>query len=208
MMRILLLTVLLSLQNFNSNAQAIEGQEIGIDGFLSASTLGGTFGVGLKYGLNLNEYVITGPSLRWQRTWSNNLGTKYSYNIFGGGAFLHARYKNTIFGGAEFELLKSPISYTVVNSTSNWVPTLFICAGFSREFNEMVRLNLGIYYDLINHVNSPFRQGYFVKVTDQQTGQVVKYLPIIYRISFFFPIGREKDKEEEVIEEDTYEDEE
>jgi hypothetical protein len=173
----------------NSNAQGIEGSEIGVDASVSASTIGGTFGIGLKYGLNIGESLIVGPSARFQRSWSNNVGTKFGYNIYGGGVFLHARYQNVVYGGIEFEMLKSPINYVVVNPNRNWVPTLFIGGGFSREYNEAIRINVGIYYDLINHVNSPFRQGYFMKIKDSQTGQVVKILPIIYRISFFFPLG-------------------
>jgi len=173
----------------NSNAQGIEGSEIGVDASVSASTIGGTFGIGLKYGLNLGENFIVGPSARFQRSWSNNVGTKFGYNIYGGGVFAHARYQNVVFGGLEFEMLKSPINYVIANPTKNWVPTLFLCGGFSREYNEAVRINVGIYYDIINHVNSPFRQGYFMKIKDSQTGQVVRILPIIYRISFFFPLG-------------------
>jgi hypothetical protein len=95
----------------------------------------------------------------------------------------------------------------VVNPSKNWIPSLFICGGFSKEFNQIVRLNVGVYYDVINHVNSPFRQAYFVKVTNQ-VGQVVKYIPMIYRISFYFPIGRKdkdsKSKTTEELEESEY----
>lgn len=189
MKKLVLLLSLFGAMN-TSMAQTIEGHEIGIDGFVNASTIGGTYAFGLKYGMVLNENLVVGPSVRFQRSWSNNIGTKFSYNIYGGGLFLHARYQNVIYGALEFEMLNSPISYTIVNPGKNWVPTFFIGGGFSREFNELVRLNLGLYYDLINHVNSPFRQHYTFKITDAQTGQTVKWIPIIYRISFFFPIGR------------------
>jgi hypothetical protein len=194
MKHIFLLTFTFFSLNLNAQEKAIEGSEIGVDASISASTIGGTFGVGVKYGLNIGKTFIVGPSARFQRSWSNNIGAKFGYNIYGGGIFAHARYQNVVFGGLEFEMLKSPINYVVVNPTRNWVPTLFLCGGFSREYNEAVRINVGIYYDIINNVNSPFRQGYFMNIKDSQTGQVVKILPIIYRISFFFPIGRKNKK--------------
>jgi hypothetical protein len=188
MKNILFLIALITGTSFSSTAQ-IEGHEIGVDGFVSASTVGGTYALGLKYGMVLNENLVVGPSFRFQRTWSSNLGTKFGFNIIGGGAFAHYRYQNVIFGGIEFDLLHSPVDYTIVNPGKNWVPTLFLGGGFSREF-DWVRLNAGMFYDVINHQNSPFRTHYFMKIKDATTGQVVRILPIIYRISFFFPIGR------------------
>lgn len=197
-----ILCLLVSVTSWLNAQKNIEGIEIGFDGFFSASTVGGSYGIGPKLGFRMNENLILGPSFRFQRSWSNNVNGNFGYNIYGGGGFLHGRYGNVLFGGFEFEMLKSPINYTVINPTRNWVPTLFICGGFSKEFNEIARLNVGLYYDVINHVNSPFRQAYFMKVTNQ-AGQVVKYVPLIYRISFYFPISRkDKDSKEEVPEDE------
>jgi hypothetical protein len=198
----LLLTI-----SFGSKAQLIEGTELGFDGFFSASTQGGAFGIGPKFGFLMNENLIIGPSFRFQRTWSNNLNTglNYSYNNYGGGFFLHGRYKNTLFGGFEFEVMKNK---NVLIDTSavfkNVVPTLFVCAGFSREFKGIVRLNVGLYYDVINSINSPFRKGYILPIKNAQSGAIQGYVPLIYRISFFFPLTRtdKSKKEEEVIEEE------
>jgi hypothetical protein len=176
-----------------SFAQKIEGTEIGFDGFFGASTFGVSYGIGPKFGFVMNENLILGPSIRYQRTWANNLaGQKASYNNFGGGFFLHGRYKNVIFGGAELEVLKT--SNTFIDTSAVFkkiVPTLFICAGFSKEFNGIVRINVGAYYDVINSKNSPFRQAYFLTTKDVN-GQIVKYIPLIYRISFFFPLTHNK----------------
>jgi len=196
-------------QNNESSPKTIEGYELGIDLSISASNLGGSYGFGPKFGLRFNENLILGPSIRFQKSWSNNYGAKYGYNIYGGGMFLHGRYKNVLFGGFEFEMLNSPINYTTYSASKNWVPTLFFCAGFSKEWNHIIRLNVGLYYDVINSANSPFRQGYFMKITNPTTGQVTKMVPLIYRISFFFPLDRPDKKaknkdngEEEIIEEE------
>ena len=185
-----------------SQTKTIEGYELGIDGFVSASNQGGAFGLGPKVGFRLNDNLILGPSFRWQKTWSSFTTQKFSYSIWGGGVFLHARYKNVLFGGFEVEMLKSPINYTIIAPKTNWVPTVFICGGFSKEWNHLVRLNAGLYYDVVNHENSPFRTAYFMTIKNAQTGAIQKYLPLIYRISFFFPLDRPDKNKADPTEED------
>lgn len=156
--------------------------EIGFDGHFGASNFGGTFGIGAKYGIKLNENFILGPSLRLQRSWSNYIGNKFGYTIYGGGIWAHARYGNYLFAGAEFEMLNSPLNYIFVGSQKRWVPSLFLGGGFSREFNQSIRINAGIFYDIIDNPNSPFRFSYFMR---KANGALI---PVIYRIGFFFPI--------------------
>ena len=183
-------TILLSL---NTNAQDFEmnGSEIGFDVSFSSSTLGGNVGLGLKYGLNFGENLILGPSARYERTWVKNqtTGLNGSYNVYGGGVFVHGRFFNVLFAGVEYEILKSPFAVNGLLSVSNsWAHTLFLGGGFSKEFNESIRINAGIYYDLINAENSPFRRSYSVSQKNE-LGQVVKIYPIIFRLAFFIPLS-------------------
>ncbi len=168
------------------------GSEIGADLAFSASTFGGNFGIGLKYGVALGDYFLVGPCVRYDRTWikNNTTGFNGNYNVYGGGAFVHARFVNALFLGAEFEYLKSPYDINgLLNTQGTWCPTLFVGGGFSMEFNEIVRLNVGIMYDVINAENSPFRNSYSITTKDAN-GSITGYLPIIYRIAFFVPLGR------------------
>lgn len=191
-----LLFALLLISSFTSIAQEEKlPTEIGLDGAFYASNLGGAFGIGAKYGWIINESVIVGPSARFQRSWSQPLytTTTASANIFGGGAFLHARFFNSLFVGAELELLRSPyFNFGGYTNTSRWALTGFVGGGFSMEVNEKWRLNLGIMYDVINSQNSPLRPQYFMR---NSLGQL---LPVIYRVTFFFPLGREKDDTDEM----------
>ena len=173
-----------------------DGSEIGVELHAGVSNLGGTFSTGIKYAAILNKNFACGPSFRLHRLWNNNLGVSTSATNWGGGIWAHARYKNALFGGLEFEMVRNP--YNQINwqlGTRRWAPTLFLGGGFSKEYNGKIRINLGIFYDVINAENSPFRASYTVKIKDSQTGQVQKILPIIYRINFFFPI-RIKQKED------------
>lgn len=172
-----------------SNAQSVEGTEFGIDGSFSASNLGGGFGLGLKYGWKFNEYFIAGPSFRYQRTWATvgiNTGapTQTSYNVFGGGGFLHARFFNALFLGTEIEFLRTPaFGGFQLTGQNYWAPTVLVGGGYSMEFRESLRVNLGVFLDVIDHQNSPLRQQYFMR------NSLGKLLPVLYRINFFFPIG-------------------
>ena len=196
-MKNIFLIVLICFLALEVNAQTeYDGSEVGIELHGGASNLGGTFSLGLKYAAILNENYAVGPSFRLQRLWNNNLGVSTSANLWGGGIWAHIRYKNVLFGGIEFEMIKSPYNpIGWVPAERKWSPTLFIGGGFSKEYNEKIRINLGIFYDVINAENSPFRSSYTIKIKDSQTGQVQKILPIIYRINFFIPI-RFKQKED------------
>lgn len=169
-----------------------QGSEIGVDVAFSASTNGGNVGLGLKYGAKFGKYIIAGPSVRYDLTWvkiqdETANGQIGKYNIYGGGAYIHGRFYNALFVGAEFEYLRSPINVNGALSTPpTWVPTLFLGGGFSMEFNEKIRLNAGIMYDVINSKKSPFRNSYkSIGAADGTT----KVIPLIYRIAFFIPIG-------------------
>jgi hypothetical protein len=182
----------------NINAQKIEQIELGADGYFGASSLGGSYGFGPKIGFQLNENWVVGPSFRYQRSWSSLAGQTFGRTIWGAGAFVHARFKNVVYLGAEFEYLKSPTNYVNPISTDTWVPTLFLGGGFSKEYNHRIRLNVGIYYDVIDNLNSPFRNSYMMTIKNE-VGQIVKFIPVIYRISFVFPIANFK---KEIIEDE------
>ena len=113
--------------------------------------------------------------------------------MYGGGVFTHFRFFEALFLGVEFEMLKSPyLSNGFLNSppsiSDSWAPTLLLGGGFSKEFNESFRINAGIMYDVINAENSPFRPNYTFKKKNE-AGQVIRILPIIFRLAFFIPIS-------------------
>jgi hypothetical protein len=193
-MRFSLFVAITSLLAFSNHSQVtFDGSEIGLEIVAGGSNLGGSVGGDLKYAAVLNENFAVGPSFRLQRTWSNNLGQKFGFSVYGGGVFAHYRLKNVVFAGMEFEVLHCPVNYVNVNSSKSWLSTLFIGGGFSRDFNHKIRINAGVFYDVINAKNSPFRSSYNFNIKDVN-GQIVKILPMIYRISFFFPLGGHSDK--------------
>ncbi|WP_341904637.1 hypothetical protein [Fluviicola taffensis] len=165
--------------------------EIGFDLHFSASNLGGTGGVGLKFGVVRNKYISFGPSARYNFSTYKQYGLSGSYSVYGGGAFIHGRFFNYLFVGFEFELLSTPYNYTngIISAKRTWAPTGLLGFGFSHAFGEEgnFRLNAGIMYDLINSPNSPLRTGYFMR-KQTANGTPGALIPLIYRIAFFFKL--------------------
>ena len=110
-----ILSLAVILISLHAKPQSITGMEVGFDGFFGASNLGSSFGIGPKLGILLSENLVVGPSFRIQQTNSNFLGINTTQRIYGGGAFVHGRVvgsgKTHVYGGAEFEMLKSPYNY-------------------------------------------------------------------------------------------------
>lgn len=193
---------ILTIGNTSAQSFTVEGSEIGVDLAFSASSNGGNVGLGLKYGLNIGEHLIVGPSIRYEYLWWKNYvglvnSSSGNRHLYGGGVFTHFRFLNYFFLGMEFEVLKSPYAKPGLGFTSgaitqegSWAPTLFLGGGFSMEVMESFRVNVGIMYDVINAENSPFRKSYSIQ-KKTAAGQPAGFLPIIGRIAFFFPLGRE-----------------
>ena len=92
----------------------------------------------------------------------------------------------------EIELLKTPFNFSQTGGEFKpWIVALFVGGGFSKLYNK-VRINLGVFYDVVNSENSPFRPNYSIRIKNSE-GQVQRILPIIYRVNFFFPLGANKE---------------
>jgi hypothetical protein len=164
----------------------------------SGSNLGGTVGGSLKFAIVEEEELAFGPSIRYQYLWSNNnfTGINASASLWGGGAFLHYRFMDWFFVGSEVEMLKNP--FPVIDPQKRWSLTAFLGAGIHRDYN-WVKLNLGVLYDVADAIRDPLtnnpsllRTSYFIRRQNPNpgSGPNAAYLPIIYRISFFFPLGK------------------
>ncbi len=163
--------------------------EIGAELYGGFSNLGGAFGGEIKYAYLVNKSFVVGPSFRLQRTWTNNFGINQSFNIYGGGAFAHYRIQDKLFLGTEMQMLRSPYNFDLFQFNSKkWAPVILLGGGLNLKLHERIRLSAGIFYDVVNAQNSPFRTSYNFKIKDQN-GQTVRILPIIYRVTFFFPLG-------------------
>ena len=177
----------------HANAQlSYMGSELGLEPYIGFSNLGGAVGGELKFAARLSDNLLVGPSFRVQRTWSNNLGIQSQMTTWGGGVFAHYRYQELVFGGVEFQCLKSPFSFVNPNAVVRpWSPTLMVGGGFYLKLTDKLRLNAALFYDVINAQNSPFRSSYSFKVKNE-FGQVVRILPIIYRLTFFIPLDSQE----------------
>jgi hypothetical protein len=190
MKKLALILISLGINYFGiSQQKGYYKSEIGVELYGGISNLGGAFGGEIKYACLVDKNLAIGPSLRLQRTWTNNFGINQGFNIYGGGAFAHYRFQEKLFLGAEIQLLRSPFNF--VNFQQNpkkWAPIALIGGGVNLKLHERARLSAGIFYDIANADNSPFRSSYNFKIKNE-FGQIVRILPIIYRVTFFFPLG-------------------
>jgi hypothetical protein len=177
----------------HANAQlSYMGSELGLEPYIGFSNMGGAVGGELKFAARLSDNLLVGPSCRVQHTWANNLGMQSQMTTWGGGVFAHYRYQEVVFGGVEFQYLKSPFSFVnPLEVVRPWSPTLMVGGGFYLKLGEKVRLNAALFYDVINASNSPFRSSYSFKIKNE-FGQVVRILPIIYRLTFFIPLDSQE----------------
>lgn len=163
----------------------------------SGSNLGGSVGGSLKFAIVEDEALAYGPSIRYQYLWSNNTFTGLNANasLFGGGGFLHYRFMEWFFVGSEIEVLSNP--FPVINPEKKWSLTAFFGGGVHKDF-DWVKLNVGLLFDAADAIRdpltsnpSPLRTSYFIQRRNPNPGSGPNgaYLPIIYRIAFFFPIG-------------------
>jgi len=174
-------------------------KEIGIEiTGARGSNLGGVIGGVLKFSFvseTASENSIAfGPSVRYQYFWSNNsfTGIQANGSMLGFGGYLHYRFFDWFYFGAEAEYIQNPF-----NQFSKWTPVGFLGGGIHKDF-DFVHLNAGLMYDVIDglrdplsQVSSPLANNYFMRKQNpnnpQQSGG---YIPIIARITFFFPLGR------------------
>jgi hypothetical protein len=185
-----------SLVTLLSSAQIdFKNGEIGAEIFAGFSNFGGSVGGEMKYGVFLNEQLLVGPSFRLHQTWANNLGQKASFSVYGPGVFGHYRIQKVLFVGAEFQVLRNPFNFVTFQQDQlrKWSPNLMLGGGFCFTLNPRLKLNAAIFYDVINAPNSPFRTSYNFRIKNE-FGQTVRILPIIYRVTFFFPLGQNNER--------------
>lgn len=197
------LTTLVLTYLFTIQIQAqVEIPEIGVEiGATNFGTNGGSIGGALRAGFSEDheESLAYGIMIRYHHFWNNNnfTGVSGSGSLYGGGGYLHYRFFEWLFVGAELEYVRSPFFIPASQGVTprRWAAAGFLCAGAHKDFG-WVKLNLGLQYDVIDAIRddlkpSPFRNQYFVRLTNPtQPTAGGKYLPIIYRLTFFFPIGR------------------
>lgn len=194
-----LVLALISLFFISSSLLSQRDYEIGIElDDISFSNMGGRFGAAVKFSIVEDEEMAFGPSIRFQRFWSKNesTGIEGSGTFWGGGAFFHYRTMDWFFLGAEVEFLQNP--FKTIKPSQNWSLTAFLGGGISRATPIGV-LNLGVLYDVADALRdplttnpSPLRNSYFIKRQNpnpNQQGPDGAYLPIIYRVAFFIPLG-------------------
>jgi hypothetical protein len=193
--------------NFSLLAQ-VDQPEIGVEiGATNFGTNGGSVGGAIRGGLaeDAEEGMTYGVMVRYHHFWNNNnfTGLSGSGSLYGGGVYWHYRLMEWFFLGAELEYIRHPFAVPQSPNVTprRWAAAGFIGAGVHKDFN-WIKLNVGVQYDVIDALRdplrpSPFRNQYFIRLSNPtQPGAGGQYLPIIYRLTFFFPLGGSSNNED------------
>ena len=99
----------------------------------------------------------------------------FTYSVYGGNIFSRYKFTESLYGHAEFEVLRA---YNLdPNSTSQGdranVPMFFVGAGYNYSIGGAVNLQIMLLYDVINNINSPYQGNFMFGALGP---------PIIYRV--------------------------
>lgn len=203
-MRSLLLIVTLAFILVNWSYSQNNHSEIGIDiQAASFSTHGGTVGGAVRYAFVNEGQIAFGPTFRFQHLWSNDqyYGTKAKYSMYGGGGYLHFRFLEWLYLGAEIEVLRNHFNTTVPEN--KFRITMLGGGGICHDFGPIV-LNFGLLYDFYDLIrdpyttnSSPLSRDYFLKKkvpsADPNAPAIdAGYVPLIYRFSLFIPLNKNR----------------
>jgi hypothetical protein len=177
-------------------------KEIGVEiTGASGSNLGGLVGGVLKFSfiseMAENNSLAFGPSVRYQYFWSNNsyTGNQANGSMLGFGGYFQFRFFDWFYVGTEAEYIQNPFKLTA--DAPDWTPVWFLGGGIHKDF-DFVQLNAGLMYDVLDalrppnsDISSPLANNYFMrKQNPTNPEEAGGYIPVIARITFFFPLGR------------------
>src|SRR5690554_3012912 len=87
--------------------------EVGADINFWASSNGGSFNIAPRFGYEVADNFVIGPSFRFINHWSNMYGIKGKVNITGVGAYGHYRFLEWLYAGLDVEMYFAPYNYKV-----------------------------------------------------------------------------------------------
>jgi len=128
---------------------------------------GGTFGISLGSYTMIGIYPLVaykltpklsaGVKFSYQYVSDNRYSTKYNTSNYGGSVFSRFRVTQRLYTHVEYEQMNYDLYDYSTNSTSReWVPFLYVGAGYSQNLGGNVWLNLQVLFDVLQNENSPY----------------------------------------------------
>jgi hypothetical protein len=128
---------------------------------------GGTFGI------SLGSYTMIGvyPLIAYKFTPKLSAGVKFTYQYvsdsrysttfttsnYGGSVFSRYRVTPRFYAHIEYEQMNYDLYDNINNSSSReWVPFLYVGAGYSQNLGKNVWLNLQVLFDVLQNEKSPY----------------------------------------------------
>lgn len=128
--------------------------------------------LGLTFGSYTNIMIAPILGIRWSPKFSTELGVEYnytkdnryntqhSYNQYGGRVNAQYFIIPQLFAQAEFAALSMERYYSFDNEyVRNFVPFLYLGAGYRQYMSKRSYVSFRIMFDVINNENSPYSRG-------------------------------------------------
>lgn len=104
----------------------------------------------------LKPKLSVGLKINYTYTSSNYSGTKYTSSSYGGSIFARYRVIPPLYAHVEYAAYNYEFYNSLGESTREWVPFLFVGAGYSQKMGGRAWLNFQILFDVLQSSKSPY----------------------------------------------------
>jgi len=113
-------------------------------------------GVEPMIGYKLTPKLSAGIKINYTYTSSNYSGTKYTSSSYGGSIFARYRVIPPLYAHVEYAAYNYEFYYDPVEPTREWVPFLFVGAGYSQKMGGRAWVNFQVLFDVLQSSKSPY----------------------------------------------------
>ena len=105
----------------------------------------------------LTPKLSAGVKFRYDYISDNRYSTKYTTSDYGGSLFTRYRLIPQLYVHAEYATYNYELYNELGGSSREWIPFMFVGAGYSQKLGGRTWLNLQVLFDVLQNENSPYR---------------------------------------------------
>jgi len=110
-------------------------------------------------GYKVSPKLSAGLKITYQYISDSRYSTTYTSSNYGGSVFARYRFIPQLYAHIEYESLNYEVNNYLTNSTSrDWVPFLYVGAGFSQRMGGNTWVNFQILFDVLQDSGSPYNE--------------------------------------------------
>lgn len=109
-------------------------------------------------GYKLTPKLSAGIKIRYDYISDRRYTETYTTSNYGGSVFTRLRLLKQLYIHAEFAIYNYDLYVESGESGREWIPFLFVGAGYSQRIGKRSTLNMQILFDVLQNSNSPYRK--------------------------------------------------